>query len=691
MMKIFNLQKLSRKMAAFVILTTLIVAGTTAFYFESRIITLYHQYVRADLMSQVNTAIGENNTAITEAIYTTASIRSLAETAFDVNEYRLDAEGYFETITAEVMGDFVYNIIDRSDFLMAAYFAVHPDLAGRPLVREVYFEASDYGVITGEPQSYQEYKQVDSEEMVWFYGAYDSGEPYWTYIHEYEGELTVSYVEPVIIGNIKVGVAGVDISINHIAEDVKSIKLFDSGFALLKDNRDIFLETNDYAVKFNGSEKSKLLNAASSSDEPIFEVELDDIHFMVAHAGLLNNYFLYFFVPEKEYSAEIVASTIKFAVIFPIILIIVAFVASFTGAAIARPLVHLSQFMSKAGKTGDLKLSQADIENIEKYSKAKDEIGQTIASAAEFVKHVTDVSDVLETIASGDLTVNVEPVSELDVMGNSLVGMAEKLNEVFCEIKGSTQQVSAGAKQVADGSQTLAQGASEQAASIEELSASVADMAEKTKSNAALAENAEDLANTIKEKAEKGSRHMDEMISAVNEINEASSSIKRVIKVIDDIAFQTNILALNAAVEAARAGQHGKGFAVVAEEVRNLAARSAEAAKETGSLIENSVAKANLGVRIANETAESLTEIVSGINESSKLISEIAKSSDEQSLDIQHFNTSIDQVANVVTKNSATAEESSAASEEMSSQSALLEEYVSRFKLKPRSAACRGK
>ena len=175
---------------------------------------------------------------------------------------------------------------------------------------------------------------------------------------------------------------------------------------------------------------------------------------------------------------------------------------------------------------------------------------------------------------------------------------------------------------------------------------------------------------------------MNEMISAVREINQAGQSISKVIKVIDDIAFQTNILALNAAVEAARAGQHGKGFAVVAEEVRNLAAKSAEAAKDTGGLISNSIEKAELGSRIAGDTAASLTEIVSGINESSQIVSEIAKSSEEQSIGISQINSSIDQVAEVTHQNSATAQESAAASQEMNGQSSLLDELISQFKLK---------
>ena len=362
--------------------------------------------------------------------------------------------------------------------------------------------------------------------------------------------------------------------------------------------------------------------------------------------------------------------------------VISMFLAFYISRLISKPITMLSEFMKKAGTTGDISLKPEEERIIGEMGTVRDEIGQTISNSSSFINHVTYVAHELETIANGDLTTDVKLLSEKDVMGLSLKQTVESLNNMFGNIQSSTTQVSVGAKQVADGAQSLAQGATEQAASIQQLSSSIAQIAEKTKANAEIAGRTSKLSEAIKENAEKGNSQMNDMITAVKQINDASQSISKIIKTIDDIAFQTNILALNAAVEAARAGQHGKGFAVVAEEVRNLASKSAEAAKDTGDMIQNSMEKAELGSQIANDTATSLKDIVSGINESSQLVGEIARASEEQSLGISQINTGIDQVAQVVQQNSATAEQSAAASEEMSSQSSILEELISQFKLK---------
>lgn len=287
-------------------------------------------------------------------------------------------------------------------------------------------------------------------------------------------------------------------------------------------------------------------------------------------------------------------------------------------------------------------------------------------------------------IADGNLDISVD-ISSKDEVGNlakAFSRMTDNLNDVMSNINMASEQVASGARQVSDSSMALSQGATEQASSVEELTASLEEIASQTRLNADNASQANSLAVTAKGNAIQGNDQMKEMLNAMEEINESSSNISKIIKVIDDIAFQTNILALNAAVEAARAGQHGKGFAVVAEEVRNLAARSANAAKETTDMIEGSIKKVEGGTKIANQTAEALNKIVEDVTKVTNLVSSIAIASNEQASGIAQVNQGIMQVSEVVQTNSATSEESAAASEELSSQAELLKEQVARFKLR---------
>ncbi|MBW9153082.1 methyl-accepting chemotaxis protein [Clostridium estertheticum] len=297
---------------------------------------------------------------------------------------------------------------------------------------------------------------------------------------------------------------------------------------------------------------------------------------------------------------------------------------------------------------------------------------------------INESADVLKKMANGDLTVSMTGNYQGSylVIKDSLNHTLEAFNELLGSITDASDEVLSGSNQVSDGSQALSQGTTEQASSIEELTSSITQVAAQTKQNAVNASQANELALNAKEGAVLGNSHMKELLKSMGDINESSSNISKIIKVIDDIAFQTNMLALNAAVEAARAGQHGKGFAVVAEEVRNLAARSTNAAKETADLIEGSIKKVEDGTKIANDTAESLDEIVVGVSKAATLVGEIAAASNEQATAIYQINKGIEQVSDVVQTNSATAEESAASSEELSSQASLLKSMVGKFNLK---------
>jgi methyl-accepting chemotaxis protein len=387
-----------------------------------------------------------------------------------------------------------------------------------------------------------------------------------------------------------------------------------------------------------------------------------------------------------EQAAEML-STSTFVMVMLIIVLLLAVVvaivlALYISGIISDPLKFMARALKQVGDHGNLHFSEEDWALVKKYAVGKDETAQAITAFNDTLKQLTYYGEMVEAVAAQDLTNEIKTRGGSDTIGNALRKMIGDLNEAFGDINSATGQVNGGAKQISDSAQTLAQGSTQQAAAVQQLSSSISEVAEKTKTNATEARHAAELSDSVRSNAEKGSVQMSEMIEAVRAINEASQDIQKVIKVIDDLAFQTNILALNAAVEAARAGSAGKGFAVVAEEVRSLAGKSAEAAKDTSVLIENSMSKAELGAKIASETAASLTEIVSGIQETTAIVETIAQASEAQTSTIGQINVGIDQVAQVVQQTSATSQESAATAEELSSQSNVLDNLVAQFKLK---------
>ncbi len=297
--------------------------------------------------------------------------------------------------------------------------------------------------------------------------------------------------------------------------------------------------------------------------------------------------------------------------------------------------------------------------------------------------YISDITYVLGEMAEGVLTVKIDSEYQGDfaAIQTAINKNIESFNKVLAEINIAAREVSSGTEQVSESSQSISLGASSQASALDELSATVSQIAEQTKSNAQRAQKASHLSLEVKDSAINGNEKMKALLDAMKDIDNASASISKIIKVIDDIAFQTNILALNAAVEAARAGIHGKGFAVVAEEVRNLAAKSAEAAKETAVLIDGSIKKIKAGTEIADVTADAFGEIVKSIETTASLSNEISVSSSEQAVGINQVNNGILQLSDVVQSNSATSEEMAASSEEISGQAALLKDMVGRFAL----------
>ncbi len=336
-----------------------------------------------------------------------------------------------------------------------------------------------------------------------------------------------------------------------------------------------------------------------------------------------------------------------------------------------------------------IRMAEGDLDVEISYT-SEDELGVLAEQVRRLIRKlqviIDDENKFLAKMAAGDFT--VDSVCEEEYTGGfhpllvSFRGIADKLNDTMLQINQSSAQVASGSEQVSSGAQALSQGATEQASSVEELAATINEISGKVKENADNARQANEKAGSISAEMNVSNEKMQQMIQAMGDITNCSHEIGKIIKTIEDIAFQTNILALNAAVEAARAGAAGKGFAVVADEVRNLASKSAEASKNTSVLIENSLKAVENGTRIADETARSLYQAVNGVDEMTAIIGQISEASSAQADSISQVTMGIDQISSVVQTNSATAQESAAASEELSSQSQMMKSLVDRFKLR---------
>ncbi len=354
----------------------------------------------------------------------------------------------------------------------------------------------------------------------------------------------------------------------------------------------------------------------------------------------------------------------------------------FISRSISRPIVATVEQLDGIAVKGDL---SKDVSA--EYLKRGDEIGQLSRAMQGLVAFQRKVQALTGDMAAGNWVLDIERRSEQDDLGRAMQTLVEKINQALAQVNTSVNEVSSGTGQIADASQSLSQGATETAASLEEISASATEIGQQAKANAETATQANQLATSAKMAAETGSQRMQGLNSSMAAITESSAQIAKIIKTIDDIAFQTNILALNAAVEAARAGRHGKGFAVVAEEVRSLAARSAKAARETADLIEGSKGRVDEGNRMAKETAAALAEIVGGIVKVGDLVGEMAAASNEQAQGIAQISQGLGQIDQVTQQNTATAEETAAAAEELSGQADELRALIGQFKLKGGNAS----
>ena len=367
-------------------------------------------------------------------------------------------------------------------------------------------------------------------------------------------------------------------------------------------------------------------------------------------------------------------------------LVITLLLSAYLTRAITKPLRDLEKAADKiVGGEFDIDVSY----------RSRDELGQLAEAFRNMVvileTVISDASRILSAMADGNFDVRTEAEERYVGSFQSLLSSMRRLNRdmsiTLGQINQSADQVASGSDQVSNGAQALSQGATEQAAAVEELAATIAGISNQVKDTAENAAGARTKTKTAGDEAEACNRQMLEMMDSMEEITQKSNEIGKIIKTIEDIAFQTNILALNAAVEASRAGIAGKGFAVVADEVRNLASKSSEASKDTAELIESSIKAVKQGTQIADSTAQSLTKVVEEVRMAADSVDKIADAAEEQASSVEQVTLGVDQISNVVQTNSSTAVESAAASQELSSQAAMLKSLVAKFILREEYAS----
>ncbi|MDB8789691.1 methyl-accepting chemotaxis protein [Romboutsia sp. 1001216sp1] len=496
-----------------------------------------------------------------------------------------------------------------------------------------------------------------------------------------------------------VGVVTFDLDKDYLNDIVRGIDISENSYAYLVDNQGTTIAHRDASLvnaknTIKEAESNESLKPFAQADEKLISGEtgfsdanLNGEDWILGYAPVKNSngWGMGIMVNKSDFLGEMYKSIIYTGILTVVVTVLAIFVAIRFSKKIGNPLKECSERLNK--------LAQGDLNSEVPVIDEENEIGlvadATYKIVNDFRSMINALTYILTEVSDGNLDIHADSeeyknlfVKDFEPILIALNKIVYDLNNTLIQINEAGEQVAVSSYQLSEGAQVLSQGTTEQASSIEELSATINEVSSQIKETAEHALRAKDISLEASKATDKSKEQMKEMITAMDDINTTSNEIGNIIKNIDDIAFQTNILALNAAVEAARAGEAGKGFAVVADEVRNLAAKSAQSAKDTAELIEKSLKAIEKGTIIVSDTAKSLEAVVEGAKNSANVIQYIADVSNEQANHISQVNVGVEQISVVVQTNSATAEESAAASEELSAQAQMLKELIGKFNLK---------
>lgn len=499
--------------------------------------------------------------------------------------------------------------------------------------------------------------------------------------------LMITVASPVFSDGKMVGIVGIDLNMDHLNQQLSALKVGENGYITLYDstNQIVFhpdsslLNTNAKDANYSSNMLDAIVNK-SNINATLYTRNGTEYYGSTNTVDSLG-YTVLGVMPVTEFTAQ--TSAIMRVLIIGMIFcgILLGVVSVILALSITKPLKRLNVSVGQLAD-GELDVT-VDTHGRDEVAEVGMNVARIVQRLKEYILYINEISAVLNQIGEGNLkfTLQHEYAGEFSKVKASLLNIRHTLTETLVSISQSADQVNAGSEQISIGAQALAQGATEQASSVQELSSAVQDLSGQATEEAEKAVKAGQSLEHIKEEVEQSNAQMDTLRKAMEDISVQSAAIRGIIKTIDDIAFQTNILALNAAVEAARAGAAGKGFAVVADEVRNLASKSAEAAKKTNDLIENSVQAVERGEELTKLTAEKLSIVTDGTKEVAETIDAVALAYHDQADKLAEISLGVEQIASVVQTNSATAEESAAASEELSGQANMMRQQIAHFQL----------
>lgn len=532
-------------------------------------------------------------------------------------------------------------------------------------------------------------EKQDVSQRDWYQSIMNTGEC--TVSSAYEdtlsGETIVTVAAPVVQNGTIKAIVGMDVSISCLIDELSSVKIGESGYITLFDpTKTIAFHPDSSLVGKNISEVDYSENIAQAINNNETQKSLSYVRDGQAYQGSV--YYLEAFggvvlgiLPQAEYNSYISETVLSITICFVACIIVLGVIVTLFGFNITRSVRKLTHVAGKIA-AGELNVN-VDVTGSDEVAVLGYNISRIVARLKTYMEYIDEICDVLLEIGKGNLDFKLEHdyAGEFSRVKDELLRVQELLSQTLHEVVVAADEVSTGAEQVSIGAQSQAQGATEQAASAEQLTATVAQISEQINSSTHHLESANEEMTAVVTEIRSGDQKMEHMLQAMNEITQSSLEIEKIIKSIEDIAFQTNILALNAAVEAARAGQAGKGFAVVADEVRNLAGKSAEASKTTATLIEKALVAVQNGKTIADETAASFHRVFEGVNRVAEQTSHVVQNSEEQDKQVQQTAIGVDQISSVIQTNSATAEEAAAASEQLAGQARMMKKLVAQFRL----------